>query len=93
MLCRSKSEIPPISWFVFHICIFIRIRFIGFVADYIPPKPGPIVHKLTGKVVGEHTGLWQFTIGQNLRWPGLPERLFVSSKDIESNTIYVVPGK
>ena len=70
------------------ICLFTV-----FVADYIPPKPGRIVHKLTGKVIGEHRGLWQFTIGQNVRWPGLPERLFVCSKDIESNMIYVVPGK
>ena len=69
------------------------MNLMNFVANYLRPKPGPIVHKLTGKAIGEHSGLWQYTIGQNLRWPGLPERLFVSSKDIESNEIYVVPGQ
>jgi tRNA-specific 2-thiouridylase len=67
--------------------------FIGIAADYIPPKLGQIVHKVTGEVVGEHIGLWQFTIGQNVRLPGLSEKHFVSSKDMESNTIYVVPGQ
>ena len=64
-----------------------------YIAGYIPPKPGPIVHKLSGKVVGEHNGLWQFTIGQNVRLPGLPRKLYVSTKDIEANTIYVVPDE
>ena len=66
---------------------------LSYVAGYIPPKPGLIVHKLTGKVVGEHDGLWQFTIGQNVRRPGLPHKLYVSTKDIETNTIYAVPNE
>lgn len=62
-------------------------------ASYIQPKPGPIINKLTGKKIAEHSGLWNFTIGQNARIPGMPEKLFVMSKDVENNTIYVVPGR
>ncbi|KAF9532782.1 tRNA-specific 2-thiouridylase [Crepidotus variabilis] len=69
-----------------------KAAFNKFLSDYLPTKPGPIVHKLTGKVLGEHQGLWQFTVGQNLRWPGQPKKLFVSSKDTEKNIIYAVPG-
>ncbi|PPQ99221.1 hypothetical protein CVT24_009240 [Panaeolus cyanescens] len=69
-----------------------KAKFNNFLANYIPPNPGPIVHKLTGKVVGQHTGLWDYTIGQNARVPGMPEKMFVASKDVEANTIFVVPG-
>ncbi|KAF8958009.1 tRNA-specific 2-thiouridylase [Flammula alnicola] len=69
-----------------------KTKFNNFLSSYIPPNPGPIVNKLTGKVVGEHSGLWNFTIGQNARVPGMPEKMFVAAKDIESNTIYLVPG-
>jgi tRNA U34 2-thiouridine synthase MnmA/TrmU len=62
-------------------------------ASYFQPKSGAIIDKLTGKRIGEHSGLWNFTIGQNARISGMPEKLFVVSKDLEHNTIYVVPGR
>jgi tRNA U34 2-thiouridine synthase MnmA/TrmU len=64
-----------------------------FPASYIQPKSGAIIDKLTGIKVGEHSGLWNFTIGQNARISGMPEKLFVVDKDVEHNTIYVVPGR
>lgn len=69
-----------------------KAKFNAFLSSYIHPKPGAIINKLTGKEIGEHSGLWNFTIGQNARIPGMPEKLFVVSKNIENNTIYVVPG-
>ncbi|KAF9053117.1 tRNA-specific 2-thiouridylase [Panaeolus papilionaceus] len=69
-----------------------KAKFSNFLANYILPNPGPIVHKLTGKVLGQHSGLWDYTIGQSARVPGMPEKMFVLSKDVETNTIYVVPG-
>ena len=33
-------------------------------------KPGAII---TEKKIGEHSGLWNFTIGHNARKPGMPE--------------------
>jgi tRNA U34 2-thiouridine synthase MnmA/TrmU len=46
--------------------------------------------KLDGKVVAQHQGLWQYTIGENARIPGQPRRLIVCSKNVETNEIVVV---
>ena len=67
-------------------------KFKNFLADYIPANSGPIVNQLTGKVIGEHAGLWNFTIGESSRLPGMPTRMSVSRKDTLTNTVYVVPG-
>ena len=62
-------------------------------ASYIPAKSGPFINKLTWKTIGEHSGLWNFTVGQNARVGGLPEKMFVAEKDIKTNAIYLVPGR
>lgn len=62
------------------------------LASYIPPNPGPIIDKTTGEVISRHSGLWNYTIGENARIPGMPMKMFVSQKDATSNTIFVVPG-
>ncbi|GJE87018.1 tRNA-specific 2-thiouridylase [Phanerochaete sordida] len=67
-------------------------RFDTFLSQYLPPKPGAIVD-LRGKQVGEHQGLWSFTIGQNARLKGQPQKMFVSDKDYNRNQIIVVPGR
>lgn len=35
----------------------------GYLADRLPAAPGPIVD-LDGEVVGDHDGVWRFTVGQ-----------------------------
>ncbi|KAI0373073.1 tRNA 5-methylaminomethyl-2-thiouridylate-methyltransferase [Pilatotrama ljubarskyi] len=67
-------------------------RFDNFISQYIPPAPGRIVDLTSGKTVGTHQGLYTFTIGQNARVKGMPEKMFVARKDKKENTIYVVPG-
>ncbi|SGY72807.1 BQ5605_C005g03213 [Microbotryum silenes-dioicae] len=57
---------------------------------YLPPKPGHIV-LTSGKIVGQHQGLWQYTIGEGARLPGLPSRHFIGRKDRKNNEIVVVP--
>ncbi|SCZ97693.1 BZ3500_MvSof-1268-A1-R1_Chr4-3g07378 [Microbotryum saponariae] len=57
---------------------------------YLPPKPGHIV-LTSGKIVGQHQGLWQYTIGEGARLPGLPSRHFIGRKVRERNEIVVVP--
>ncbi|PPQ88868.1 hypothetical protein CVT25_009062 [Psilocybe cyanescens] len=69
-----------------------RKKFGGFLDTYIPPRPGNIVDRISGKVIGEHGGLWNFTIGQNVRVSGLPQKMFVAEKDPETNEILVVSG-
>lgn len=62
------------------------------IEQYIPSKPGNIVDMATGKVVGHHDGLWQFTIGQRARIMSMSEKAFVAHKDVEKNEIQVVLG-
>lgn len=61
-------------------------------ASYIPPNPGPIVNLTTKKMVGQHSGLWTYTIGEKARIGGMAEKMFVAKKDTSSNIIYIVPG-
>src|SRR5690606_30130839 len=35
----------------------------GYLADRLPPAPGPIVD-LDGRELGQHDGVWRFTVGQ-----------------------------
>lgn len=49
--------------------------------------------RLSGKVIGEHGGLWHFTIGQNVRVNGMKHKMFVVQKNLERNEILVVPGR
>ncbi|KII88169.1 hypothetical protein PLICRDRAFT_54024 [Plicaturopsis crispa FD-325 SS-3] len=67
-------------------------KFSDFISEYIPPEPGPIVDISTGKVVGEHRGLWTYTIGQGARIAGLKEKFFVVRKYPLRNTICIAPG-
>ncbi|KAF6751132.1 tRNA-specific 2-thiouridylase [Ephemerocybe angulata] len=69
-----------------------RGKFKDFLAGYIPQNSGTIVDKMSGKVLGQHTGLWNYTIGEGARLPGMPARMTVSEKDTTTNTVYVVPG-
>lgn len=69
-----------------------RRRFSDFVSQYIPSEPGPILHVVTGKEVGRHQGVWEFTIGQGAKLPGLGEKLFVARKEREGSKVWVAPA-
>ncbi|KAJ1653410.1 hypothetical protein IWQ61_006461 [Dispira simplex] len=69
-----------------------RRRFAEFLTEYIPPsEPGPVVSN-TGQIVGNHQGIFSFTIGQCARIHYGPHKWFVFAKDFSRNTIYVAPG-
>lgn len=53
------------------------------------PRPGPILEIDTKVRLGQHNGLWTYTIGQGARLPGLARKLFVAGKDHQRNAIYV----
>ncbi|KAK2460092.1 hypothetical protein APHAL10511_007890 [Amanita phalloides] len=69
-----------------------KTRFGKFLSSYILPRPGPIHELSTNRIIGEHTGLWNYTIGENARIAGMPTRMFVAKKDPSYNAIYVAPG-
>ncbi|KAM6500137.1 tRNA-specific 2-thiouridylase [Amanita muscaria] len=69
-----------------------KTKFSKFLSSYIPTNPGPIYDISTNKLLGQHAGLWNYTIGENARIGGMPARMFVTRKDSTSNAIYVAPG-
>ncbi len=76
------------------ICFIGERRFDAFIDDYLTGQPGPIVCADDGSVVGTHTGLMHYTLGQRkgLAIGGLkhhPEApWFVVEKDLQHNTLY-----
>jgi tRNA-uridine 2-sulfurtransferase len=63
-----------------------------YLAKFIDAAPGPILHALTGDLLGEHMGTHNYTIGQR---KGLgvafSEPLYVTSIDPEMRIIYAGP--
>ncbi|RLD68971.1 MAG: tRNA 2-thiouridine(34) synthase MnmA, partial [Bacteroidetes bacterium] len=74
------------------ICFLGKINYTDFIRKYVGEQPGKIVELETGKVLGEHKGIWFHTIGQRrgLRLGGGP--WFVVNKDIQENVVYVSNG-
>lgn len=80
------------------ICFIGERRFSDFLKQYLPAQPGKI-ETPNGDVIGEHTGLMYYTIGQRqgLHIGGLknyPEApWFVAAKDLDRNVLIAVQGK
>jgi len=64
-------------------------RFNAFLSNYIPPRAGEIVDT-EGRLLGQHSGLWNFTIGQGARLPGQSHKMYVAQKHLISNKMVVV---
>jgi tRNA-specific 2-thiouridylase len=79
------------------ICFIGERPFAEFLAQYVPPSPGPIVDE-RGREVGRHDGLAYYTLGQRhgLRVGGVADRAeapwYVAGKDAERNELLVVQG-
>lgn len=76
------------------ICFIGERNFKAFLENYLPNNPGNIVNIDTKKILGKHTGLMYYTLGQRrgLNIGGTKERLFVCQKDLNTNTLYVAEG-
>lgn len=76
----------------------IGICFIGdrpfqtFINEYIDSKPGKFVDIDSGKVVGTHQGIHNWTLGQRCNISGQRKAFFVYRKDPETSTVYVASG-
>ena len=74
------------------ICFLGKINYNDFIRKYVGEKPGEIIELETGKVWGEHKGLWFHTIGQR-KGLGLSQGpWFVVKKDMERNALYISNG-
>ena len=74
------------------ICFLGKINYNEFIRKYVGEQAGKIVEFETGKILGEHRGLWFHTIGQR-KGLGLSQGpWFVVDKDMEENIIFVSNG-
>lgn len=72
------------------ICFVGKIGIRDFLSQYVEKKPGAIIDKRTGKVLGYHDGATSYTLGQRHGLDvggGLP--YYVVGKDMEKNEVYV----
>lgn len=77
------------------ICFIGERHYQAFLHNYLKPNPGDIIDVKTGSVVGRHTGLMNYTIGQrrNVGLSGYPEKHYVCGKNVEKNILYIAFGE
>jgi len=70
---------------------FINNTFKSYIKENIKDNKGDVIDLSTNKKVGEHNGLFHYTIGQRrgLNIGGNSDRMFVVGKDINKNILYV----
>lgn len=80
------------------ICFLGSEKFKDFMSKNYPEKQGDIIDELSNNVVGKHSGLNKYTIGQR-KGLGIGgghgktlDAWFVTRKDIKTNTLYVAQG-
>ncbi len=79
------------------ICFLGRVDLEDFLKQYLPEKPGDIV-TTGGDVVGQHEGIYFYTIGQrhlgaNLKVKNPDHKpYYVAAKDLKTNTLIVAEG-
>lgn len=72
------------------ICFVGKVGIQDFLSEYVDTKPGEIKDKMTGAVLGHHTGAIFYTLGQRHGLDlggGLP--YYVVGKDMDKNEVYV----
>ena len=88
----EENNLPSKSWKESQDICFIQVqeKKKKYLNNILSPQEGKFIEKSTGKVLGKHTGFWQYTIGQR-KGIGLaaPEALYVTDIDAKSNTVYV----
>ena len=77
------------------ICFLGKLKFDDFISHYLGESHGPIVDYKSGRLLGQHKGLWFHTIGQRkgiglLLSPGSVHLgpWIVAAKDAKTNTLY-----
>lgn len=86
------------------ICFIGDIDVSDFLRDHLGEKPGEVVD-VHGNVIGEHRGVWFYTIGQrhgftllpgfrtqNAEWKDVIPPMYVIAKDADSNQLVVGYG-
>jgi tRNA (5-methylaminomethyl-2-thiouridylate)-methyltransferase len=77
------------------ICFLGKLKFEDFVGHHLGDKPGAVREFGSNRLLGEHRGLWFYTIGQRKGLGGATRQFthegpwFVAGKDVASNTLLV----
>ena len=76
------------------ICFIGERNYQKFISNYLKGKKGDIIEVESGRKVGEHKGLMNYTIGQrrNVGLSGDEKRHYVCGKDSKTNTLYIAYG-
>ncbi|XP_046402250.1 mitochondrial tRNA-specific 2-thiouridylase 1 isoform X1 [Ischnura elegans] len=74
------------------ICFIGSRNFQEFISEYVTSHPGNFVDVDSGKIVGRHDGIHQWTIGQRSRIGGCKEPFYIVEKDPSTQNIYVAMG-
>lgn len=72
------------------ICFVGKVGIRDFLSQYVEQKPGEVIDKKSGKVLGHHDGAIFYTLGQRHGLDiggGLP--YYVVGKDMDKNEVYV----
>jgi tRNA-specific 2-thiouridylase len=77
------------------ICFIGKVNIVDFLKNRIKEKTGEIIDIDTKKNLGQHNGVWFYTIGQRhgIGVSGSDLPYFVASKDVENNILYVAKGE
>lgn len=82
--CKSSKESQDICF------IQAPMTTKKYLNNILKPQQGYFIEKSTNKILGTHTGFWQYTIGQR-RGIGIaaPEALYVTGIDAKENIVFV----
>lgn len=74
------------------ICFLGKIDYNDYIRKFLGERPGQVIDRETGRVLGLHRGLWFHTIGQRkgLGFSGGP--WYVTEKDMRRNILWVAHG-
>ncbi len=77
------------------ICFIGERHFQEFISNYLKPNPGNIINVETKEILGMHTGLMNYTIGQrkNVGISGYKDRHYVCGKSVKKNELYIAFGE
>lgn len=77
------------------ICFVGKVDMGEFLRERIKEKVGEFIDIDSGEVIGEHNGIYFYTIGQRkgLDIGGLSEPYFVCKKDVDKNIVYLAKGR
>jgi tRNA-specific 2-thiouridylase len=72
------------------ICFVGEVGLRDFLRQYLEVGPGPVVHRASGQIIGQHQGAVFYTTGQRHGLGiGGGKPYYVTAKDVEQNAVFV----